>query len=540
MNNKTLRILYLIPNESCFGFAAFVEFSSEIFVRMSNYLHSKKNELNGTVLEEYIDLRIEGFTNYFPEEVTNYRNNLKNFLLNVYERFQFNIVAISCHSSFSYLNSIEVINMIKHHINPSCLTIIGGIHASICPQDYFPENIPEYFSLFYPERTTPIDYIGIDEGEILFFHFIRDVLNGTVKKRKNLRDIPIILEPEIVKNLDDLPLLDISLLKKYRKEIEKRGLFNIQFSRGCSFRCGFCPTSGNHVKSSKIVRFRSLEKCIADLKIIINTKWLSIKKIKINDTIFFAKKSLKKQFFNELEKLYNDECRIPFQIIVFDRIDLCTLEDLENYKKHNMIPLIGLESSSATLLKRINKISKSHKIQDYRNYVRKTKDIIKKANELELDVQFSYMVNVPGTDKDVISEQLEFFFSKNNSEKSLMETYKIDIFPFPYVNFYDTFLYEKGEEMFGAKYYFKEWWKIFDKEQYLYSSILQPSETLTYPESIKLIKDFFYKIYKSQKKLHNNFYFSLIHRHLKFYNNCLESYENLIQKSLVYNYANEK
>ncbi len=276
------RILYLQP----FEFFGDINFLTESFLRISNYLNSKKSELGGEIEEEYLDLRIEGLPKYYPENIENYRKNLRDLLITLYERFRFNIVAISCYTSFTYLNSVEVAWMIKHYINPHCHIIVGGFHPSVLPKDFYPKNIPSYFNEYYPQKTTPFDYLVIDEGEIPFFNFVRDILNGTITIRKSIIERPIILGPEIMKNLDDLPLIDLDLFKKYKEVINKRGEFYINFNRGCPFRCKFCPTSENYMISYQMVRSKSLEKIIAELKIIINTKWLSIKKLKINDAIF--------------------------------------------------------------------------------------------------------------------------------------------------------------------------------------------------------------------------------------------------------------
>ena len=381
------RILYLQP----FEFFGDPNFLTESFPRISNYLNSRKSEIDGKIEEEYLDLRIEVSTKYCPENIENYRKQLRDLLKNFYEGFRFNIVAISCYTSFTYLNSIEVAWMIKNFINPQCYIIVGGFHPSVVPKDFYPENIPSYFSDFYPQKETPFDYIVIDEGEIPFFHFIKKILNGTIGIRKNQKRLPIILGPEILKNLDSLPTIDLDLFRKYREDIKKNGVFYISFNRGCQYRCKFCPTSENYMSSYQMVRFKSMKKCIADLKKIINTEWLSIEKLKINDPIFFPKKSQRKQFFNELEKLNNDDVEIPFKIYIFDRIELCSIEDLESYKKYNIIPGLGLETGSPTLLCRLGKfLGESNNLKNAYDYLKRAETLIKHSNEIDLSIIFLF------------------------------------------------------------------------------------------------------------------------------------------------------
>jgi len=137
------RILYVHP----YLFFCFVpQVCTEPFIRFSNYLNSKKSELDGDFQEEYLDLRIENLPDYWPENIDKYRKKLKKILCEIYERFKFDIVAISCYSDFAYLNCIEVANMIKSFINPSSYIVVGGVHPSTFPQGFNSENIPPMFN----------------------------------------------------------------------------------------------------------------------------------------------------------------------------------------------------------------------------------------------------------------------------------------------------------------------------------------------------------------------------------------------------------
>ena len=374
----TTNILYIQPFES-FGN---VRFLTECLPRISSYLNSKRSELEYNIEEEYLDLRCENLPRYCPENIDSYREDLKELLCSIYERFKFDIAAISCYTSFTYLNSLEVANMIKHFINPSCYIIVGGFHPSVFPKDFYPKSIPSYFDKFYPKNTTPIDYIVIDEGEIPFFHFIKDVQKGIKKTKKKLKDKPIILERELVENLDDLPLIDINLFRKYEEIINSKEEFYILFTRGCLFRCKFCPPSENYMESYKMVRYKSVDKCISEIKKIINTEWLSqnLKTLMIMDNVLFPKKSQRALFFKELEKINKKKRRPSLKIYTLDRIDVCSIEDLENYKRFNMFPAFGLETGSPTLLCRIGKIPGNDSLEKAKDYLQKTEDLIKKAN----------------------------------------------------------------------------------------------------------------------------------------------------------------
>ena len=373
-------------------------------MRISNYLNSKKDELICEVKESYLDLRFEDLPEYCPENLTEFRSALKTLISDLYEEFSFNVAAICCYTSFTYISSIEVSWMIKK-INPSCKIIVGGYHPSVLPNSFFPENIPSYFGDFYFHEATPIDFIIIDEAEIPFFKLIVSFVNGKTKARKNLKEKPEILRREIMENLDDLELIDLTLFMKYKDVINRLGEFYISFNRGCLYRCKFCSSSSSSpMDSYRKLRYKSVDKCIAEIKRIIDTKWLKIKKLMINDAIIFIQRSQKEQFLKELEKI-NKESKLPFRIYLHDRLELCTTQDLEKYKKLNIIPGFGLETGSPRLLCRLGKfLGKNNNLNNAINYLKRAESFIKKANDLDTPIVFLCMGAAPGMDEKTMKE----------------------------------------------------------------------------------------------------------------------------------------
>ncbi len=90
-------------------------------------------------------------------------------------------------------------------------TMIGGIHASMIPEDVEPH----------------FDQIIVGEAE----NVILDVLSGKIKDK--------IVYTREYKDLDDLPFLNFDLLK----ESEKMNIFSIMTSRGCPYDCNFCTVT---------------------------------------------------------------------------------------------------------------------------------------------------------------------------------------------------------------------------------------------------------------------------------------------------------
>ncbi len=90
-------------------------------------------------------------------------------------------------------------------------TIIGGIHASMIPEDVMPD----------------FDQVFIGEAETK----ILDVLEGQIQEK--------IVYGEKIDNLDHLPVPNFKLIKNW----EKIKVWPIMTSRGCPYNCSFCSVT---------------------------------------------------------------------------------------------------------------------------------------------------------------------------------------------------------------------------------------------------------------------------------------------------------
>jgi radical SAM superfamily enzyme YgiQ (UPF0313 family) len=89
--------------------------------------------------------------------------------------------------------------------------IIGGIHASMLPQDV----------------ASSFDQIVIGEAEVILLDLIENAVDGPVVSGERLED------------LDSLPFPDYSLMGDFGK----RRLRPVMTSRGCPFNCNFCSVT---------------------------------------------------------------------------------------------------------------------------------------------------------------------------------------------------------------------------------------------------------------------------------------------------------
>lgn len=111
---------------------------------------------------------------------------------------------------------------IRSGLNRESWSIVGGIHASMIPEDV----------------ADDFDQVFIGEAETK----ILDVLSGKIRE-KFVRGNP-------AKNLDDVPVVNFNLLKNF----EKMWALPVMTSRGCPYNCTFCSVTemfgrGYRVKS---------------------------------------------------------------------------------------------------------------------------------------------------------------------------------------------------------------------------------------------------------------------------------------------------
>jgi radical SAM superfamily enzyme YgiQ (UPF0313 family) len=117
--------------------------------------------------------------------------------------------------------------------NSRVLTVVGGHHATVAPQDF---------------RSPYIDVVVSGEGVFVFKEIVTRFEGG-----KGFDDIPgvaltkesrfVRTERGTQKDLDEFPFPDRSITAKYRKHYYSewmKPLASIRTSKGCSYRCNFC------------------------------------------------------------------------------------------------------------------------------------------------------------------------------------------------------------------------------------------------------------------------------------------------------------
>ncbi len=182
--------------------------------------------------------------------------------------------------SYEYKRSYSLVRNIKASF-PDVSIIVGGAHVSVMGEVVLSE-------------CEAVDYAIMHEGERPLVQLCRgEVPEGQIPGLLYRQDGSILSgpQPEPVKDLDALsfPRYAQFDLRRYAKEI------NIVTSRGCPYRCIFCPNS----LTAKIFRCRSARNVVDELEY-----WYArgIRQFNINDDNFTLKKSRVYQICDEIEQ----------------------------------------------------------------------------------------------------------------------------------------------------------------------------------------------------------------------------------------------
>lgn len=175
--------------------------------------------------------------------------NYQKILFNVIKKFKPNIIASSAKTP-EYFSVRDLMTKIKNKY-PKILTIIGGVHVTVFPEDAVKEKC--------------FDIVAIGEGD----KTISDILSS-----KELRNVPGIVfkdnksgkiiftkKRELIQDINKLPypawhLFDLSKYTNSRLSSRNNPVGHLETSRGCSYQCNFCNKSifGINYRVKNVIR----------------------------------------------------------------------------------------------------------------------------------------------------------------------------------------------------------------------------------------------------------------------------------------------
>jgi anaerobic magnesium-protoporphyrin IX monomethyl ester cyclase len=283
------------------------------------------------------------------------------------QSFQPDLIGVTS-TTENRFQSFKLIRYAKK-IYPSALTVLGGPHASMAPEDCL-AHIPE------------LDIVVKGEGEMTVLELCQVLDNRKdLAALEEIRGIYFKLEGQIkstpprphIQDLDSLPFPAFHLIpfEKYnfRFEVPGEGMLpavNIMTSRGCPFNCNFCATPINW---GRAVRMRSPQNVIEEIEFLIKTYGVRV--------IFFFDDT-----FNVSKKRVEEICDLILErrLDIFwkcdVRLDLIDKPLLAKMKEAGLFHLsFGLEAASERVRDEI--VGKKINIDDFHH-------LVKWCNELDI------------------------------------------------------------------------------------------------------------------------------------------------------------
>lgn len=258
--------------------------------------------------------------------------NLDFFIFTKLKKFKPDIIGLSALTGPMLLDVMKIAKKVKLMFGKSLPLVMGGVHASILPEQTLENSF--------------IDYVVIGEGEHTFTELVE-----AIEKKKDLskilglgykKDGKIIVNGKrpLIENLDGLPITPWEMVdyKKYFR-------FDIILvtSRGCPYRCAFCY---NLKFNEARWRGMSAKRVIEEIKKV--EKLTRNKDLGFHDDNFTSDK---KRLYKVLDYLSPD-----YNLFIETRINYVNDEFLTKLKKFRNVWLVfGVESGSQRILNKMNK-----------------------------------------------------------------------------------------------------------------------------------------------------------------------------------------
>jgi len=267
--------------------------------------------------------------------------------------FRPDLIALSCMSVEA--NEMHRVAALAKQIQPSCLTVLGGPHASV------------FFD--YSLKDPHLDLAVLNEGEITFPELIR-----ALRQDRPLEEVAGLAfmrraergeragEQELVQtpprphlaDLDSVPFpaWDLIDFAQYSRQISMNGNCHsppwaaIFTSRACPYQCIYC-----HSIFGKKVRYRSVENVMAEIELL--TKTYGVRELHIVDDIFNLDLERAKRICDEIVAR-GIQVKIAFpNALRGDRMDLELIRKLKQAGCYSIT--YAVESASPRLQKLIKK-----------------------------------------------------------------------------------------------------------------------------------------------------------------------------------------
>lgn len=147
--------------------------------------------------------------------------------------------------------------------NPGLVTVQGGYHAAMAPEDALAEPALDFLVMGEAEATLPALLEALADGH--GFESVRGLAYRSAGSAGSMDEIAFTPHEERIQDLDTLPLPDWSLLARYQDRYHLHPLGpcgSVETTRGCPFDCSFCSV---WVFNSRTYRRKSPARVLAEI-----------------------------------------------------------------------------------------------------------------------------------------------------------------------------------------------------------------------------------------------------------------------------------
>ncbi|NQT81297.1 MAG: radical SAM protein [Candidatus Aminicenantes bacterium] len=289
------------------------------------------------------------------------------------------IIGVNCQFSRQYKIYHHIFSLIKE-IKPNCITIAGGAHTTVCPEEVL--------------KDANCDFILIGEAEESFKDFIlkrqkeEDITTVDGLGWKSNGKMLINKKTKWISNLDSIPFPAYHIMKldkyfglKFSHGKRHRNKFSsIITSRGCPARCTFC--SANKVWGKKY-RMRSVDNVLEEMKLLKNK--YGVEELIFEDDNITANPRRTAELFSRMnEERFNFIWDTPNGVGVWS-ID----ENLLNLMKQSGCIKLNFPIESGSQFVLDNIIKKPLKLS-------KIKELIRYCKKINLDYGMFLIIGMPG------------------------------------------------------------------------------------------------------------------------------------------------
>ncbi len=341
--------------------------------------------------------------------------------------------------------TLKIARFLKEHF-PKIKIVFGGMKPSFEHEEIMSKH------------NRYIDFIIRGEGEWTLKNLVESIYKGG--NYHHIKGITYFKDNKVIKNedppmgnLDELPLLDYSILPKDYIICKNPPNINILISRGCFYNCSFCSVSLFWKKR----REYNLQKVLKELQSLSKIGYSGI--IALEESSIDLKNRDMKKFLTEIEKLEKNFF-LDYLVTHVNLVDESGLNLLKSAKINTVI--YGVESFAKSVLDKVGKnITKKGIIK-----------ALKLSKKAKLFTSIFIVLGLPGENPQTL--ELTYKNVKKLFDSQLLDSVFVsNFYPFPQTKAKYEFLKLNGKFLYTDD---QEWrWR---KEPHIEYPGILTSETL--------------------------------------------------------------